>query len=1073
MKMIVRISFLIFCLAFLLPNSGKAKINFTSKLDSLNLPDSIYAQTSNCSSELSICLGDGIDPFNLSIQFDGQTFFGQIDYCQKDTIYIYSLSTLYGLGNLGPYYLDSWEINGQTFSGQFQDVDELVSLMNQWDPNGNWSFDENTLLINGGVSGTIYSEMEVLVLSLGGAESFIGLNTGLILDGAKMSVPTGIHTIIVTENLTNTSDTTYVNYACVKPEQINLVINAGDTKTYCLDLSELTGAVDTIKNLCESSNGNSSFFSLLGNNCIEYTGLSAGVDSFCAVVCDVNNICDTTTIHVQTLDQSIPPSQIVFYIYEGKDSTFCLDQADLPPGFPKTMVNLCPKIDNHVELGWSNQTLCIFMHAFTVGIDTVCFKICNNLGECDTLQFIIIVKPIPHLDTVTVNVNYGKTVPYCINTNEIENNITSLVNYCPDSSESNASLQVNNSTGCLQITGLLPGQDTACFVLCNSVTGLCDTTILIANVIYIHPSNVVDVTVEVSEVNTYCIDTSGIPGNLVAIINDCPSSSGLNANVAVDPDTYCVYSLGISPGVDSACIIICTDLGICDTSLIIFHVVIAKLPQTVDVTVEEGEVLNYCVDKGSICSPINSVTNICPTAIFDNSVVDFNNTSYCAQITGVNAGGSDTLCLMFCCDFQNCDTLYLVVHVIQKSLNQVININVEAGESTQYCLDPNDVCSPILSIINNCPGNINDNAQIVFNDSSLCADIHGVLAGGADTLCLLINCGNSSDTITMIVHVLAPTSSNQVINITLEKGDTLDYCFSQAGICTPVSLLENLCPNAVYDNTIVSFDELSFCAKIKAIKIGGQDSLCYAFCCGVNNCDTVTLIINVVPKSNPPKIVNFTIDVTDTLKYCMDISNLEGPVTSITNLCGTLSGTYTNTVLDTATLCFTFIGAVAGGQDIFCMVVCDSTGLCDTTVIFVNVIKKLITPSTVNLTVFQDSTIKYCLDISEIGASIVSINNLCPQSINDNASFTFDNLTNCLYFTGITAFGTDTACIVICGSNGFCDTTTIIIHVVKEINPDTLYFNVKEGASQKYCFDPAILGGDIVSVVNICPQISG
>lgn len=1070
--MIARFSLLLILLTLLSPDSGKAINNYSIKLDSLNLPDSIYAQTSNCSSKLDVCLGSGVDPFNLSIKLDGQVYFGQIDYCQIDTIYRYTLSTLYGFGKIGPYNLTSWVINNKSYSGQFQDVNELVSLMNQFDPGGNWTFDENTLLIGGGVSGTDYSEMEVEVLSLGGAQGFIGLNTGLLLDGAKISIETGAHTIEVSENLTNTSDTIYVNYACVKPDKIKLENNLGETNKYCLDLSELTGSVNTIKNLCENSNGISSFFSLVSNNCVEYTGLSVGVDSFCAVVCDVNNICDTTTIIVETVEQNNQSTKTIT-LYEGKDSTYCLDLSNLPPN-PKTIMNLCPISGiAHVEIGWSTTSFCIFMHAFLEGTDTACLKICNNLGECDTIKFIVIVKPLPKKDTVTVNVLYGKTVNYCIDKKELDNNITSLLNYCPGSSGTNASVLVNQINGCMQITGLIPGQDTGCFVSCNSSLGICDTTILIYNVLYSNPPKIVDITVEYNEINTYCIDTASLPGNLVAIINDCPSNSGTYANVAVDPQTYCVYALGISPGVDSACIIVCTDLGICDTVYIRYHVVSVKPPQVVNISLKEGEVINYCIDKGSLCSPINSVENICPNAVFDNASIDFSNNTLCAQISGITAGGSDTLCLKFCCDLLNCDTLYLIIHVEQKPGNQIININVEEGENTQYCLDPNDLCSPISSIVNLCPGNIYDNAKIDFNDSSLCADIKAVLAGGADTLCLLVNCGNTSDTIKLIVHVLAPQGSNQVLNITLEKGDSIQYCFSQAGICTPVNLLENLCPNAVYDNTVVSFDELTLCASIKAIKIGGADSLCFAFCCGINNCDTVTLIVHVVPKSNPPKIEHFTIDVTDTLKYCIDISNLNGPVTSITNLCGGLSGTYTNTVLDTTTLCFTFVGAVPGGQDVFCMVICDSTGLCDTTVIFINVIQKVITPDIVNLTVYEDSTIVYCLDQTMIGAPIISTKNLCPQSINDNVTFTYDNVTHCFYFKGFKAFGTDTACIVICGSNGFCDTTTIIIHCVKPIKPDTLYFNVKEGGSQKYCFDPAIVGGDIVSVINICPQISG
>lgn len=1345
MKISVQIPILLIFLAFLLPESGWSFNTFNEKLDTLNLPDSLFAQTSNCAKEFGFCLGDDVDPFNLDVKIDGEEYFGQIDYCETDTIYRYSLSTLFGAGNFGPYLLTSWKVNGQEFSGQFQDANELVSLMNQWDPNGNWVFDPNSLLISGGVSGTAYSQMEVLVLLLGGAEGYIGLNTGYQYFGAKISVPVGQHNVVITENLTGEIDSTYVTYVCVHPEDIYVNIDLGETDKYCLDLSELTGPVDTIKNLCELSNGITSYFTIEPGNCIEYTGLGVGVDSFCAVVCDIHNICDTTIIHVNTTFQSTPTKFLV-NIYEKGDTVYCFDTGNLP-GNLVSMTNICPGASGTNALFIEdNTTYCTEIIGLLAGVDSACYQICDDLGVCDTFTLIVLVKPLPKADTVTVNVQIGNPVNYCFDLSEIANSVGFINNYCPLASGSNAQLDVDLATGCLLITGLDPGQDTACFIICNSNIGLCDTAVIIVNVIPGLPPKVVDITVEVGEINTYCIDTTGLPGNLAGIINDCAASSGQYANIAIDPQTYCVYALGIEPGLDSACIIVCTDTGICDTTIIKYHVVTSKPPQVVDITVEVGEVKTYCVDKSTLCSPISSVQNFCPDAINDNANIVLNSQSLCAQITGENAGGTDTLCLSICCDLQNCDTVYLVVHVIKgtgynvvditveegetkeycvnvndicspllsvenicidniidnskitfndKTLcakikglisggndtlcllfncgnegdtiifivhvvpvennNQVININVnegsstlyclnqadlctpiesiqnicpgniydnaqilfndttlcaqingitgggadtlclkincgnehdtvilivhvikqisknlvynvdvlegdsiqyclnqdslctpvfsvtnlcpgntydnsqvnfvdstlcaningilaggtdtlcllidcgnvsdtvtiiihvikptgtnevikidvEEGETTQYCLDANDICSPLVSIINLCPNSVFDNSQINFNDSSLCADIAGILAGGTDTLCLQFDCGNVKDTVTFIINVVPPVGSNQVIHINVIKGDTLVYCFEDADICTPVSMIENLCPNTVYDNTTVSFDELSLCATIKGIKINGSDTLCYAFCCGINNCDTVTLIVNVVPKPNPPLVVNFTIDVTDTLVYCLDVSDLEGPVVSVTNLCPTLSGTFTYNSLDSNTLCFTFVGIQAGGQDIFCMVTCDSTGTCDTTVIFVTVQQKVITPSTEVLTVFQDSTIQFCLDVTEIGAPIIFIENLCPNLINDNVSYTYDTLTHCFNFTGLTAFGTDTACIVICGSNGFCDTTTIIIHVVKEVKPDTLYFTVKEGTSMKYCFDPAIIGGDIVSVINICPQQSG
>ena len=1343
--MITRIPILIICLAFLLPVAGFSNNNFVTKLDTLNLPDTLYAQTSNCTGNYGLCLGDEVDPFNLTIEVDGELYFGQPQFCSVDTIYRYTLSTLFGSGNFGPYYLNSWYVNGVQYSGQFQNANALVALMNQYDPNGNWTFDPNTLLIAGGVSGTIYSEMEVLVFLLGGAKGYIGLNTGIDYYGTRVDVPLGEHKVVVTDNLTGEQDSVVVNYVCVKTEDIYIDIDLGQTDQYCLDLSDLTAGVDTIKNLCELSNGITSFFSLLPGNCVEFTGIGVGVDSFCAVVCDVNGICDTTTIHVNvSFDPS--PTTVLVNIYATKDTVYCFDTGNLP-GTPVSMVNICPGSGGvNASFNADNTTFCVDITGISAGVDSACFQICDDLGGCDTFTMIVVVKPLPQKDTIYLDVQIGNPINYCFDLNELGNVASFIKNYCQSSSGTNAKVKVDFGTGCLDITGLSIGQDTACFEICNKPVGICDTFIVIVNVLNGIPPKSVDITVEVGEINTYCIDTTGFPGTIVGIINNCPSGFSTYADIAVDAGTYCVYALGITPGLDSACIIICTSTGFCDTTIIKYHVVSSKPPQIVDLTVEVGETITYCIDMSTICSPVNSVENICPNVINDNAIITLDQQNACVDITGLVADGVDSLCVAICCDILNCDTVYIYVHVVsnshhkviditieegetinyclnpteycspivsvenlcptniydntqisfddktlcaeiegtagggvdtlcilincgndadsitliihvlpivgnhqvinvnvyegdtisyclnkanlcspivsvenlcpgniydnsaitfndstlcadieglvgggsdtlclkincgnisdtvilivnvkkQVSVNQVININVleggslnyclnqdslctpiinvinlcpgnvfdnsslnfnnstlcadinglvgggsdtlcllidcgnikdtvtliinvikttgthevvnidvENGETTQYCLDINELCSPIISIVNICPGAIYDNSVITFNDSSLCADIVGVQAGGTDTLCLQVNCGNVLDTIILVVNVIPAKGSNQVINVTIIKGDTINYCFEDAGICTPVNLLENLCPNTIYDNTTVEFDELSFCAIIKGIKIGGSDTLCYAFCCGVNNCDTITLIVNVVPKPNPPTIINFTIDVTDTLVYCLDTMDLEGPVASITNLCPGLSGSFTTSTLDTASLCFTFVGAVAGGQDIFCIVTCDSTGTCDTTVIFIKVIQKIINPSKVVLTVFEDSTIIHCLDISEIGSTIISNVNICPDLINDNASYTYNTATNCISITGITAFGTDTACIVICGSNGYCDTFTIIINVVKPVKPDTLYFTVEESTSMIYCFNPDIIGGTIVSVVNICPQQSG
>ena len=67
-----------------------------------------------------------------------------------DTTINYSYNTLFGLGNLGPYKLDHWKVNNEIHQGTFDDIDELVSKMNDWDPNGNWVHEISSFSIEGG-----------------------------------------------------------------------------------------------------------------------------------------------------------------------------------------------------------------------------------------------------------------------------------------------------------------------------------------------------------------------------------------------------------------------------------------------------------------------------------------------------------------------------------------------------------------------------------------------------------------------------------------------------------------------------------------------------------------------------------------------------------------------------------------------------------------------------------------------------------------------------------------------------------------------------------------------------------
>jgi gliding motility-associated-like protein len=70
---------------------------------------------------------------------------------------------------------------------------------------------------------------------------------------------------------------------------------------------------------------------------------------------------------------------------------------------------------------------------------------------------------------------------------------------------------------------------------------------------------------------TYCIDTTELIGNFVSIENICEPNSVDFVNFIVG-DSICITILADAIGIDTACIVICDDLGNCDTTIIIVTV---------------------------------------------------------------------------------------------------------------------------------------------------------------------------------------------------------------------------------------------------------------------------------------------------------------------------------------------------------------------------------------------------------------------------------------------------------------------------------------------------------------------
>ena len=192
-----------------------------------------------------------------------------------------------------------------------------------------------------------------------------------------------------------------------------------------------------------------------------------------------------------------------------------------------------------------------------------------------------------------------------------------------------------------------------------------------------------------------------------------------------------------------------------------------------------------------------------------------------------------------------------------------------------------------------------------------------------------------------------------------------------------------------------------------------------------------TIIANVTCRSNeviqpiPAIYVDTTVLVGKTLDYCLTKTNrATSTETVVTTICppkGKISAS-----INDQTDCILLRGQSVG-LDTICLLRCDPTGLCDTTIIRVKVVKPTQqTFKTVvqNVEVGTDST--YCVNRSLMVGTRLILKNVCEPNAVDNVNFIVNGL--CInYFAD--EIGSDTACLVLCDEFGNCDTTRFIVNV--------------------------------------------
>ncbi len=400
-----------------------------------------FASSIICGESANLCLAI---PFNTINNFDfeanGNIFSGAIQPCDFDTMFAYTYFTLPAQGTNGPYRINSWIVDGQMHSGMFDNVNELVSIMNQIDPTGNWILDTSTLTLQGGNNATPYGSMRVEQINTG-ATATLDINSNLIPMGTQFALESGNYEFLIINKNTGCQDRLVVNIACEE----DMTETPVDTTVTPIDTTMTP--VDTTVTPIDTT--------------------MTPIDTTVTPIDTTMTPVDTTNMDVCT---DFISTDFLFSSISRCDSivAFCV-----PIAF-ETINEYAITIDGVPFQGALSS--CAGGTSFEIGVGGFNFFFENLLTGCqDSIVLAVNCQTVAREEVVSLV--EGDSLEFCPEPVELIGDIISIENLCTDESGIHAIVDIDTINFCVNIEGLLAGQEQACLVLCDD-NGICDTTFL-------------------------------------------------------------------------------------------------------------------------------------------------------------------------------------------------------------------------------------------------------------------------------------------------------------------------------------------------------------------------------------------------------------------------------------------------------------------------------------------------------------------------------------------------------------------------------------------------------------------
>ena len=376
-------------------------------------------------------------------------------------------------------------------------------------------------------------------------------------------------------------------------------------------------------------------------------------------------------------------------------------------------------------------------------------------------------------------------------------------------------------------------------------------------------------------------------------------------------------------------------------------------------------------------------------------------------------------------DAQGC--IFISENILVRNCSSIESIYVNAGASITHCIDTSDVAGAAASVLNICPslavlGTVNS----VGIDG--CIHYTAGIAVGVDTICIQVcNADNSAcDTTRVLVHITSPIDTLRN-TATINTAQTL--CPDLTVFANPIAQITNISTQPLYFGTI-NLNTTTGCIEYTNTGIMGNDTITVAICDDLGFCDTTAMIFT---SNTLADTIVFNVSATTEGTYCPDLSVFATNIDQVIDLnCSALSNGAVNNI-NTANGCIRYQAGNWVGTDSVCIVVCDTRGFCDTTVVVFNIVPS---PDTVIIDLLPGAApVDTCLYNIQFTTPVATITDMaCATGLVGVANINMT--TGCINYTApipVPGSGTrtDMVCLIACDANGVCDTVTYIFNNIE------------------------------------------